>query len=174
MGLFTFYVFTEIGFVSFLQETKSHLNNSLYALDGITLFVYTIDLYVSFKKGYYYKGELILDLRLIRKRYLGWRFAMDIVTIAGVTLTLFPQLRLNGIRMIVFWKFYSLNELDNLIFRIVSKYRGLYKFTNFIKLSILYFLFCHYVACIFYAIDLALLQSDYYGENKYTCLLSLT
>lgn len=132
-------------------------------MDAISLLVYLVDLYVSFRKGYYYKGELILDLKLIRQRYLGWRLVMDVLTIVGVTLTLFPQLRINAIRMVVFWKFYSLNELDNLIFRTVSKYRGLYKFTNFIKLSILYFLFCHYVACIFYSIDLALLRSDYYG-----------
>ena len=64
---------------------------------------------MCFKKGYYYKGELILDLQLIKKRYLGWRLALDILTIIGVALTLFPNLRINVIRMIVFWKFYSLN-----------------------------------------------------------------
>jgi hypothetical protein len=82
---------------------------SLYVLDSITLLIYIIDLYIQFKKGYYYKGELILDLQLIKKRYLGWRLAFDILTIVGVALTLFPNLRINVIRMIVFWKFYSLN-----------------------------------------------------------------
>ena len=171
LGGFTLYVLTEIGFVSFLRESNSGLTSAMYILDCIVLLLYIVDIGVSFRRGYYHKGELILDLLLIKRRYCGWRLIFDILTIGGVALTLVPSLRFNTFRIVVFWKLDSLNQLDNLIFRSLSRYKSLYKITNFLKLSIIYFMFCHYVACIFYSIDLALIDSDYYGENKYSCKL---
>lgn len=157
----------EMGLIAFLDETHELINAIMYWLDVCSICVFVIGILVEFRRGYYYKGELILDRERIILNYSVWRIVLDSLVVILIGLTLFPKVRYNPLRIIVWWRFYFLIKLDDTIFRGLHSRFGWFVVYTFFKLLIIFYLFCHYMGCLYYWIDFTLIKNGYGGPGAY-------
>jgi hypothetical protein len=92
---------------------------------------------------------------------------MDCLVVFLIGITLLPKLRFNPLRIIIWWRIYFLFKLDNNIFRGLHSRFGWFVVYTFFKLLVIFYMFCHYMGCIYYWIDYGLVRDQYMGLAGY-------
>jgi len=108
VALITLYLMIEMGLTAFIDETDVTITLVMYWLDLLSLLALLAAFLVEFRRGYYYKGSLVLDRHSILRNYHWLRIFLDLVSLVLIGLTLVPQFRLNPLRWIILWRFYYL------------------------------------------------------------------
>ncbi|KAE8904286.1 hypothetical protein PF003_g11783 [Phytophthora fragariae] len=134
--------------------------------DAVTIALeisFVIDIYVRLCLGYREYGNKIMDLKLIRRRYLrSWYFVVDIAA-------LLPLFMINWLPSIRRWELFNLNKVVRLL-KVPNQFRALeqryIKFTSdlrMMKLVYYTFLATHILGCIYF--DFASHASGLHGSK---------
>ncbi|KAE9004997.1 hypothetical protein PF005_g16817 [Phytophthora fragariae] len=142
------------------------LAESSTTIDAVTIALeisFVIDIYVRLCLGYREYGNKIMDLKLIRRRYLrSWYFVVDIAA-------LLPLFMINWLPSIRRWELFNLNKVVRLL-KVPNQFRALeqryIKFTSdlrMMKLVYYTFLATHILGCIYF--DFASHASGLHGSK---------
>ena len=159
-----------MGLTVFIDETDVTITKVMYWLDAVSVVALFAAFLVEFRRGYRYKGKLVLDRQKVIQRYHWLRIFLDVLTLVLIGLTLIPQFRLNPLRIIILWRFYYLYRTDQSYFRLVHNKTGWYVFYTFFKMLLIFYLFCHYTGCLYYWIDYYIHATNYYGPGQVTMM----
>lgn len=125
----------------------------------MNIVVYASDILLNFFTGYYYEGNIIMDLKLIRKNYFSNLFLMDFLSYVPIIIFAFDSYLIQitrayliiNILFLFILKKYSLRIKDFKEFLIQQKE----EYENHFSILVLYlkiFLIAHIFACFWYLI----------------------
>lgn len=170
LAVITLYLMIEMGLTAFIDETNVTITRTMYWLDVLSVVSLAAALLVEFRRGFRYKGQLILDRTRVIKQYHRLRIFMDVIVLLLITLTLIPRLRFNPLRFVILWRFYYLYRTDQSYFWLVHSKLGAYVCYTFAKMLLIFYLFCHYAGCLYYWIDYYIHITQYYGPGEDTMM----
>lgn len=170
LAMTTLYIMIEMGLTAFIDETHVTITRVMYWMDVVSVAMLLVGFLVEFRRSYREKGRLVTDKPSVLRNYHWFRILMDCMVLLLLTLTLVPQLRQNPLRFIILWRFYYLYRIDQSFFRLVHSKTGWYVFYTFMKLLLVFYLFCHYTGCSYYWIDYYIHKTNYYGPGQVTMM----
>ncbi|CAM6001715.1 unnamed protein product [Sphagnum balticum] len=142
----------------------------MYWLDVVAILALLVAMFVEFRRGYRYKGRLVMDRISVLRNYHWLRIFLDLLVVVLIGLTLIPQFRFNPLRYIILWRFYYIYRTNQNFFRLVHSKKGWYVFYTFVKMLLIFYMFCHYTGCIYYWIDYYIHSTNYYGPGQDTMM----
>lgn len=135
----------------------------MYWLDVVVAIIFAAEILLEFKRGFYFRGKLFLDRKNIIKNYHWGRLLLDLLVVLTISLTLIPAFRINPLRFIIFWRFYHLHRVDDTFFRLTHTQINLHVLYTFVKMVLVFYMFCHYMGCLYYYIDDLLIRTNFFG-----------
>lgn len=134
-------------------------NNAVYFIKIMNIVVYAGDILLNFFTGYYYEGNIIMDLKQIRKNYLSNLFLQDFLSYVPIIIFAFDRYLIEitrtyliiNILFLFILKKYSQRIKDFKEFLIQQKE----EYENHFSILVLYlkiFLIAHIFACFWYLI----------------------
>lgn len=163
------YYFFEIGLVIFFGNVvwQAELDSWWsYLFNFFAFIVLILDIFVCLSKGFYRQGVLILDKKEIYRHYLRTHSAIDLIGLIVVMMSFFSgAFVLNYIKTLFLLKMFNLYLIDVNFQRVLQFHRNYLTTYMVTRLIMIMVMSCHYLGGIFYAIDLYVYETNYYGPN---------
>ena len=163
------YYFFEVGLVICYGEVvwQAELNAWWSYLFNFFAFIVLIaDILVCLNRGYYSHGILILDRKRIYRHYLRYHFFIDLLGLIVVMACFFSgAFVMNYFKALFLLKLYNLYLIDVTFQRVLQFHRTRSTIYMVGRLILIMIMACHYLGGIFYAIDLYVYNTNYYGPN---------
>jgi hypothetical protein len=163
------YYFFEVGLVIFFGSVvwEEELNAWWsYLFNFFAILVLILDIFVSLNRGFYRQGILILDRKEIYRHYLRTHCIIDLTGLIVVMMCFFSgSYVLNYIKILFLLKLFNLYLIDQTLQRVLQFHRTRSTAYLVTRLIMIMVMGCHYLGGIFYAIDLYVYNTNYYGPN---------
>jgi len=130
-------------------------NGGAMFLNVFFIIVYGVDIFIQFSTGYLYRGMIIMDRERVVGRYLHSLFIPDIILFLILIISIASGwFNINYAKLLVFYKFARMFQLDEFILRRLSVHR--FRKTLYVigKQMITIFVLSHIIGLIFYLMDL--------------------
>lgn len=123
-------------------------------LNGVSVALLYLDILVRFHVCFYRREKLISDRALIFHRYFRFQFWIDLISVICITIYMVADsYELCYVRLAVYLRFPTLNDIDESILHNLNLHKGFILFYRLIRMVIIIWLLTTWAACIFFTID---------------------
>jgi len=153
-------IFTLVEFIYIPMDACFEISNDINWYEPFRKIVYVLlllDVFLNLNTGYFNKGTLILERKIIIEKYLRFRFWLDLTTIVPVFIDPFSTYIQGNLRFLQFCfliRIFFLNEMIRKIFDFYNSGEFINSIIGLIKLTILTLYVAHICACLWHYISL--------------------